>query len=535
MQRRRFWGWGYENAGPEPSELAAVAAALGPLLGMQDVQRTPPPSLEELELRPPRVSAPPALQRIITGDAFERAAHSYGKSYRDLVRAFRRDFSNPPDLVAVPENEDDIRALLDFCASSQIAVIPYGGGSSVCGGVEPDVGAAFAGTLSLDLRRLDRVLEIDRTSRAARIQAGVLGPRLEQQLAPAGLSLRHFPQSFEFSSLGGWIATRSGGHFATLYTHIDELVESLRLVTPIGTVETRRLPGSGAGPAPERLFIGSEGVLGVIVEAWMRIFERPQFRASFSARFGDFVGGAEVVRQLAQSGLHPANCRLLDPLEALLNGAGSGDRAVLLVGFESADHPLDAWLTRALELSRAAGGEVAEDAIRLRRDEPGERQGDAGAWRSAFLRAPYLRDELVALGVFVETFETAVTWDRFRVLYEAVLGAAHEAGGGAGHKCVVTCRITHAYADGVAPYFTVLAPARRGAELEQWTDVKTAITGAMLRHGGTTTHHHAIGRDFLPFYQRERSDGFSLALTAAKRALDPTGVLNPGVLLDSGP
>jgi alkyldihydroxyacetonephosphate synthase len=260
--------------------------------------------------------------------------------------------------VAYPRNEQDVAALLEWCSDARLAAIPYGGGSSVVGGVEARVGGAYAGAVSIDLSHLSSVLEIDRASRAARIQAGILGPALEDALRPHGLTLRHFPQSFEFSSLGGWIATRAGGHFATLYTHIDDFVESLRAVTPRGTIETRRLPGSGAGPSPDRLLLGSEGTLGVITEAWMRLQDRPRFRAATSVRFegaDGFLRGARAVRALAQSGLHPSNCRLLDPGEAQTAGAGAGDAAVLVLGFESADHSLDAWMARAVELCRDAG------------------------------------------------------------------------------------------------------------------------------------------------------------------------------------
>ena len=234
-----------------------------------------PPALTDIALRPPRVSPPAALAERCSSEIYDRAGHTYGKSYRDVVRAFRGDLANPPDLVAFPRDERDVVALLDWCADARLAAIPYGGGSSVVGGVECDVGDDFSGVVSIDLTRLDRVIEIDRVSRAARIQAGALGPVLEDQLRPHGLTLRHFPQSFEFSTLGGWLATRSGGHYATLYTHIDDLVESMRVVTPTGISESRRLPGSGAGPSPDRLFVGSEGILGVITEAWMRVQDRP--------------------------------------------------------------------------------------------------------------------------------------------------------------------------------------------------------------------------------------------------------------------
>jgi len=532
-RRRKFWGWGWEDERANPLELQAVEGMIEHLLGMPEITVTPPPRLDQLALRAPRLSAPAALAQLTSDVPYERAAHSYGKSYRDLVRALSGDFSNPPDLVAFPETELDVTRLLDWCTSARVAAIPYGGGSSVCGGVEPDVGEDFAGTLAIDLSRMQKVLEVDRQSLAARIQAGVFGPDLEAQLRPHGLTLRHYPQSFEFSTLGGWIATRSGGHFATLFTHVDELVESLRVVTPSGSIATRRLPGDGAGPSPERLFIGSEGILGIITEAWMRVFERPRFRGAASALFADFASGARAVQRLVQSGLYPENCRLLDAREAMLNGAAGGEHAVLLLGFESPDHAPKGRLARAIELCRDSGGEVPDSSIRSSDLGAGERSGAAGAWRGAFLRAPYLRDELVARGVFVETFETAITWDRFEALTSAVLAAAHGVARelGAGSTAIATCRITHAYRDGAAPYFTVICPARRGAELQQWALMKAAITDAMLDHGATVTHHHAVGRDFRPWYARQVPVAFQRALAAAKGALDPSGVLNPGVLL----
>jgi alkyldihydroxyacetonephosphate synthase len=453
-----------------------------------------------------------------------------------VVRALRRRFEPAPDWVAFPRDESEVAAVLDWCTSTRLACIPYGGGSSVVGGVEARVGDGYAGAVSLDLGRLDRVLEIDRASRAARIQGGVLGPALEDQLRPHALTLRHYPQSFEFSTLGGWIATRSGGHYATLYTHVDEFVESLRVVTPSGVVETRRLPGSGAGPAPDRLFIGSEGALGVITEAWMRLQDRPRFRASASVGFpgaDGFARGAEAVRLLAQSGLNPSNCRLLDALEAANSGAG--DDAVLLVAFESADHPLDAWIARALEIAAAAGGVLPDGGAKTKTGGEGAREGAAGAWRDAFVSAPYLRDVLSRAGVVSETFETAIPWNRFAEFHDGVLQATRDAVQRVCGAGTVSCRFTHAYPDGPAPYYTILAPGRRSSELEQWDEIKAAASEALIRLGGTITHHHSVGRDHRPGYDREVPPLFRSALAAAKRALDPGGVLNPGVLLDPQP
>ena len=535
MERRRnWWGWGYDDAAMTDDQVAALATAVAGRLGTS-VDAAPAPRLEDVALPGPRVAAPSSLAHLFRYDTYERALHSYGRSYRDVVRGFRREYPHPPDLVAHPADEADVVAVLDWCSTTGVAAIPFGGGSSVVGGVEPvDLGPC----VSIDLTALDRVVEIDRTSRAARIQGGALGPVLEDQLRPHGLTLRHFPQSFEVSTLGGWLATRSGGHYATVYTHIDDLVESMRVVTPTGIAESRRLPGSGAGPSPDRLFLGSEGSLGIITEAWMRLQDRPRWKASAGVRFASFADGAEAVRALAQSALFPTNCRLLDAGEAAITAgvadvAGGG--ALLVLGFESADHPVGPALDRGLELCADHRGTWPADEVVVSDagDAPAGRAGTAGAWRSAFVRAPYTRDGLVRCGVVVETFETACTWDAFPALHASVTAAveqavAKECGGG-----WVTCRFTHAYPDGCAPYFSVLAPGRTGSELEQWAVIKAAASEALLAAGGTITHHHAVGRDHDPWYRRQRPDAVGRALAAAKRELDPAGVLNPGVIVSS--
>jgi alkyldihydroxyacetonephosphate synthase len=303
-------------------------------------------------------------------------------------------------------------------------------------------------------------------------------------------------------------------------------------VTPSGTWESRRLPGSGAGPSPDRMLLGSEGTLGVITEAWMRVRPRPVHKASRAVLFDDFRGGAEAVRALSQSGLHPSNCRLLDPLEAQTTGAGDGESAILVLGFESAFAPVDHAMEVALACATDHGG----------RPEPERSGGDDGAaetWRSAFLEAPYLRDSLICLGVLSDTFETAITWDRFGEFHSRVMEAARRAvaevsgapatGAGAPR---VSCRFTHVYPDGPAPYFTVLAPARRGSEVEQWDEIKAAASEAIISAGGTITHHHAVGRDHRPWYDMQRPEPFADALRGAKAAVDPAGILNPGVLVD---
>jgi len=425
-RRLKFWGWGYEGEGPNDDAQRRLCERTSQRFG-RALRLAPAPRLDEIALRAPRIAPPAALNAICSSAPYDRAAHHYGKSLRDLIRGFRRQYPNPPDVVAYPRSEAEVGAILQWCDSAGAAAIPYGGGSSVVGGVEAPAADSCNGAVSIDLRKLDRVLEVDTASRAARIQGGIYGPALEEQLRAANFTLRHFPQSFEFSSLGGWIATRSGGHFATLYTHIDDFVESLRVITPTGIIETRRLPGSGAGPSPDRMFIGSEGTLGIITEAWMRLQDRPRFRAGASVAFDDFFSAARALRQIAQAGLYPANCRVLDPGEALIAGAGDGKEALMVLAFESADHDPAAWMRRALQCCADHGGRFADDAGRTRTDSSGGREGAAGQWRRTFLNAPYLREVLVRMGIIAETFETAITWDRFEAFHQQVMTAAREA------------------------------------------------------------------------------------------------------------
>jgi len=517
MRRRSHWGWGYEDERPSADELRAAAAGLAAHLGFGSPEPEQPVPLEAVVLPPPRVAPPPGLP--VSQDTHARALHAHGRSYLDVLRGFRGGFPHPPDAVAAPRDEVELRAVLEWAADADLAVVPAGGGTSVAGGIDARPGA-HAGVVSVTLRALDRVLELDHASRAARIQAGATGPELERQLGEHGLTLRFYPQSFELSTLGGWIATRAAGHFATGPTHIDELVEGIRAITANGAAwESRRLPASGAGPSPDRLLLGSEGTLAVITEAWVRVIPRPTMRRSASVAFARFGDGAAAVRAIVQAGLRPANCRLIDAAEAALTFAGDGSAALLVLGFESAGAPLDEHYEHAAALCREHGGTVTPAAA------------SGASWRAAFLRAPYVRDTLVAMGVLSETFESAITWDRLDGFVEGVAGATRAALGPAGRVCV---RLTHAYPDGAAPYFTVIAPARRGEEEQQWHAVKRAAADAILAAGGTITHHHAVGRDHRPWYERQRPEPFAAALRAVKAQLDPDARLNPGVLLDPG-
>ncbi|MBL3556244.1 MULTISPECIES: FAD-binding oxidoreductase [Marinobacter] len=525
MTIRNYWGWGNEDSAFDDQQIEQLRQLVGMQFDGIEFTSQAPPALADLVMPESRLQPPQSLLPIMSTDRRDRASHTYGKSFRDIVRGLDGDYRCAPDLIARPSTEQELLDVLDYASRSGAAVIPYGGGSSVVGGTEARYEGDWAGTVTVDMERFNRILEVDHQSRAAHIEGGIYGPALEAGLRPHGYTLRHFPQSFEFSTLGGWIATRSGGHFATLYTHIDDMVESTRVITPRGSLETRRLPGSGAGPSPDRLFLGSEGILGFVTSAWVRLQVRPEFRATRTVHFADFLQGAEAVRRVSQSGLYPANCRLIDAREAMINGIGNGSKHLLIIGFESADHPVEAWMERALEIVAGAGG-----SVQVSREKTPDK-GQAGDWRQQFIRAPYMRDGLIRLGLVAETFETAITWDRFEGFHQGVMETVTRVAREICGKAFVTCRFTHVYPDGPAPYYTVIAPGRRGDQVKQWDEIKLAVMAALIDMGGTITHHHAVGRDHRPGYDRQRPDLFAEVLRSAKQTLDPDGLLNPGVLV----
>lgn len=530
-RERSFWGWGYADEQlPEPlitnfKKMAQMA------LGIPQLEEIEPPKLENLQLRPPRFTLPSAIHSFCSETTYDRASHCYGKSYRDVMRALYGQFDNPPDYVAYPKSEAHILQLFAFCGAESVALVPYGGGTSVVGGIEPTNSSQFKGVISCDMRHFNQILEVNEDARTARIQAGIYGPALETGLKPHNFTLRHFPQSFEFSTLGGWIATRAGGHFATNYTHIDDFVQSVRMVTPEGVWETRGLPGSGAGPDPNRFILGSEGILGIITEATVRLQTSPTFRASKTVRFPDEAQGIEAVRQLSQSGLFPANCRLVSPFESMMMGIGNGSDTVLLLGFESHDHPQDVKLARALEICRAHGAKLKTGHTTANENEQSASSNSAERWKNNFLRVPYIRDRLAQAGVIIETFETAVPWNKFKTFHKNVIAQTQTA---VKEQCgtgIVMWRFTHVYPDGPAPYYSVIAAGERGKEVAQWDAIKQAASDAIIRNGGTITHHHAVGKDHRRWYEQQRDPLFGRILSRTKQTLDPNGILNPDVLI----
>jgi len=523
---RSWWGWGNVDEAVNGTELEDLATLVGAALGGPRRVAADPVDVRSLEIADPRIDVPNSLGVEFSLAPVDRLAHGHGQAFRDVAAAFAGHVTNPPDAVVRPSTAGEVRAVLDWGSEHGVAVVPFGGGTSVVGGVNPPQDRPV---VTLSLEHLGDLIEVDEVSMAAHVQAGTFGPDIDRMLHPYGLTLRHFPQSWEFSTLGGWLATRSGGHFATGPTRIDDFVEAIGAETPAGRWESRRLPGSGAGPSPDRLLLGSEGALGVITDAWIRVQRRPTFRARANALFTSVDAAAEAMRGLAQSGLQPANARVLDHAEAALTGAGDGSHAVLVLGFESADHSLGPWLDRAMELCSDHGGRIADHAL-TEGDTTGDAAGAGGQWRRTFLRAPYLRDALIRLGMVVETFETAITWDRFpdvtRRLREVATSNVTEVCGGGS----VSMRVTHAYPDGAAPYFTIIAPGRPGQQVAMWDEVKAAVSDAIIDVGATITHHHAVGRDHAPWYQRQAPAPFLAGLRVAKQRLDPAAIMNPGVL-----
>lgn len=521
----KWWGWGEEGRTfqlPAPERFwAFVHARLGETRQSQRVE-----SLDRVKLRPSRLSAEAleALGRAAGGeclsDGGERATHSLGKGYRDLVRMRRGEVPNPTDAVVYPQSEGQVAAVLDAARKRDIAVIPFGGGTSVVGGVEPE---GEGPVVTLDLGRMNRVLRVDRVAHTALVEAGVLGPSLEAQLNAEGFTLGHFPQSFEFSSLGGWIATRSAGHNSTLYGKIEDRVQSARLLFPGGELTTPQVPAAAAGPDLAQLVTGSEGILGVITQATMRLSPVPAQSDYRGYLFPSFEAGIEAAREIMQSELRPAILRLSDEAETEVNiamqGGPEGVRAgLLIVGFAGEEDRVSTdWQRAEPILARQEGRSLGSG--------PGE------AWERSRYELPYLRDTLLDHAILVDTLETATTWGRYLSLYRSVQEALAQA---LGDRGLVMAHLSHSYPDGASVYYTFLAPQTEGRELEQWEAAKSAATQAIVDGGGALSHHHGIGVDHRPWMGGYVGPGGMRALAALKQVFDPQGIMNPGKLMPPG-
>lgn len=516
-------GWGYTEDALADRERESLLKVAGAWFGGKSLERRAPPRPADIALPVPRLAVPAVMQDFLDTRHDTRLLHARGRSFRDLASLRGPALRDVPDAVATPRTEAELLQVLEWAHALGVALIPYGGGSSVVGGVNAEGMAEFPGVITLSLRGLNRVLDVDVRSRTVHAQAGILGPDLEDALKPHGLAVRHFPQSYFHSTLGGWAATRGAGHFSTGLAKIEDRVQALRVVLPDGRVaETRRLPASSVGPDPNRLWLGSEGTLGVITDVHLRCVALPTQRLGAGVRFKTFEAALEAARQMLQAGIQPTQLRILDPYEHLLSRAFTGKAAsgaLMVLAFESSGAPIDALFAAAQDLCRAQGGEV----------QPQAADDGVGDWKNTFFRQPYLRDALMDYGILSDTFETAVPWSAVPGFYHAVRKATLEAvtrvcGGGA-----VSCRSTHSYTDGLCLYFAFFGPGRHGSLVEQWREIKRAASEAVAAHGGTQSHHHAMGRDHRDFARAEIPAPFRAAVRAAKRELDPRGLLNPGL------
>jgi alkyldihydroxyacetonephosphate synthase len=500
-----------------------------------------PPDLSAVDL-PDAQPLPGAIANAV-GEEFvlsgqeDRVRHSGGQSYPDLVRRRSGRLTDAPDAVVLPGDASQLREVIDACAREGVAVVPFGGGTSVVGGVDP-VRGSFDRVISLDLCRL-RDVEVDERSLTARLGPGLRGPEAEEALGADGVTLGHFPQSFEYATIGGFAATRSAGQASSGYGRFDELVTSVGLAAPAGDLKTLETPHTAAGPSLRELVVGSEGVLGVIDEVTVRVRPAPAHRVYEAWMAPEFLSAAEVVRELAQTRSLPDIMRVSDEAETRVNfglaGIGGATRRLLNAYLSLRGRRDGALLITGYEGDRESVSRRRSLASRVLRRGGAVSLGKAPgrAWEHGRYAGPYLRDELLDRGVFVETLETSHTWTRYEELYDAVrraISSALERGGTPG---LVMCHLSHAYPDGASLYYTFMGRQRAGEELEQWAEVKRAACEAIGAHGGTITHHHAVGRDHAPYMRTEVGELGLEALAALKEKLDPAGVMNPGKLMPS--
>jgi alkyldihydroxyacetonephosphate synthase len=484
------------------------------------------------------------LKRTVGADfsteKYDRLTHSLGRSYLDLVNLRRGLIPNPPDAVVYPKDENEVAKLLRFASVNRISVVPFAGGSSVVGGVEPMRPRGVKGTITVDLRRMNRVLDVDTVSLTATVEAGISGPKLEDELNARGFTLGHFPQSFQFSVLGGWIATRSAGQVSTKYGKIEDMVESITLVSPTGRLDTKPVPASASGPDLKQVLVGSEGTLGVITKAKLRTCHVPTVRRYEGLMFKSFRDGINAIRETMQSGLIPTMMRLSDPDETTVS---------LMLSSQGITTRLGLWMLKRLgyvpthQCVMILGVEGEHSAVKAERQVAVKAckrngafaigKGVGRTWLDERFELPYLRDVLLDHCILVDTLETATTWDKLEALHGAVKKSIEEAIAEMGVTGLAFAHVSHAYPDGASIYYTLVAPQVKGQEAQQWLRIKKAATDCIMRNGGTLSHHHGIGKDHAPWIIEELGENGLALLKAMKKQLDPEGIMNPGKLVGS--
>lgn len=516
--------WGDPQAAKPLSD--GIRALLKQALGI-DGPATPELGITEVQVRPSALSDEDrATLEAVVGAEFcrtddtSRLLRSGGKSTPDLLRRKDTGVQDAPDAVLLPSGEDEVAELLRVCSERRIAVVPFGGGTTVVGGVDPERGG-FSSVISLDLRRLDALHSLDEVSGEAELGAGVTGPRAEELLGAHGFSLGHFPQSFQFATIGGFAATRSSGQDSAGYGRFDDMVRGLRVVTPAGVLDLGRAPASAAGPDLRQLIVGSEGVFGIITSVRVRVHPVSESTRYEAWSFPDFATGAAALRAVIQTGTGPTVIRLSDEAETGVNLATTdsiGEQTITggclaITVFEGTESHTESRQAETAALLRANGATSLGDA-------------PAKDWERGRFGAPYLRDSLLAAGALCETLETATNWSNIPALKAAVTAALSESLG----QALVMCHISHVYPTGASLYFTVVA-GQQVDPIEQWRRAKAAASDAMVRTGATITHHHAVGADHRPWMRAEIGDLGVQILRSVKATLDPAGILNPGKLI----
>ncbi|HDP34569.1 MAG TPA: FAD-binding oxidoreductase [Candidatus Hydrogenedentes bacterium] len=539
-QHLRWNGWGLLDA---PDVLGGNAegiwAWLGDHFNLGTLPKTPAVPLAQLSLPESRLSAEhlKALAAVmskerVSTDARERAYHARGRSYHDLLYLRAGRLETAPDAVVYPANAGEAQALVEYAVANAVALIPYGGGSSVVGGVTPLLAAGQCAAVTVDMALMNRVLEINKTDMVAHIEAGIYGPALEKQLQAAGVTLGHYPQSFEYSTLGGWIASRGAGHQSNKYGKAEDWFVAANLATPKGAWRTETFPKSAAGPLLRDLVPGSEGVFGIITDAWARIHELPkkkEYRAFF---FQDFESGVNAARTLLQQGVSTAMVRLSDANETFFYSVMHGGAEVaengpigfclMLIGFEGNPEHVTRNSERACDILGEHGGA-----------DMGAGLGET--WLQTRFETPYLRDPMLDRGLGVDTLETAVNWERLPQLHADVCDVLEKAIATntppPATRSIVMAHLSHSYRDGASLYFTFVFPRDLNNEVTQWLNIKKAASDAIIAGGGTISHHHGVGTDHRPWMTQEKGATACSLLRAIKTQVDPANVLNPNKML----
>jgi alkyldihydroxyacetonephosphate synthase len=548
----KWWGWGDPNLTFPMADKPKLWPWVVQKLGIVSASPTESPvDLSSIRMTPPRAS-PELLAQLgrilrpeqIALDPLERLLHSYGKSFPDLFRVRNGVVRRAPDAVLLPDSNEQVEALVKLAQRLNFCLIPFGGGTNIVGAINPAAEEARP-VLTLSLRNMNRLISVDRESRTAMIQAGALGPKLESDLAEQGHSLGHYPDSFEYSTLGGWLATRSAGMQSDVYGKVEDMVVSIKMVTPSGTIVTKAVPSSSVGPDLNRLMVGSEGILGVITEATMRIHRTPAIKDYRGYLFKSFEDGVRGIQECLDHGFAPSMIRLQDrgeselafnmkaPSQGLagwiegrvkswLKSRGYTEPCILIVGFEGEEKSIAGTRSSALRILKSHGGFSLGESV-------------GKTWSKDKFNIPYLRDYIMDYGCMADVAETSTVWSNVLPLYTGTVEAVkarfrQEDGTG-----YIGCHISHTYKTGACLYFTFAARQPKGRELEHYYEYKRLVTDTILRLGGTLSHHHAVGTEHRPWIDQELSPAGLQALQALKTSLDPKHVLNPGKLLPDTP